>query len=303
MDTAEPSPNAAEIARWNADPGRAWAEHQTAMDATHTASQALLMAAARLAPGQRVLDIGCGTGASTLAAAAAVAPQGTALGLDVSAPLLATARARAAAAGVPAAFRELDIQTAAPDRPPPGGAPGDLCGGPFDRAISRFGVMFFSDPAAAFARIAAALVPGGRAAFLAWGPLEANPWFAVPRAAAVARLGTPAPRDPHAPGPLAFADPARAGALLEAGGLRVETAAHRDVALTPPGGIEGAAALAFRFGPAGRILEEKGGTEADIAAVRRTIADGLARYATPAGMAIPARLTLLTALRPRDRRP
>lgn len=279
-------PNADESARWNGPTGGAWAEHQAAMDATHRGSLALLLEAARLFPGDAVLDIGCGTGASTLAAAEVVGVEGTALGLDISEPLLALAQSRTAAAGSPARFTLADAQT------------DDLGEACYTHAISRFGVMFFADPAAAFANIARALRPGGRVAFLGWGPLEENPWFAVPRQAAIARLGAPSPRDPLAPGPLAFADAARAGRLLEAGGLVLETAEYRDLALTPPGGLAGGADLAFRFGPAGRIIEEKGGTEADARAIREGIATALAPFDSARGMAIPARLTLLTAHRP-----
>jgi len=278
--------NETERARWSGHTGQAWADHQAALDATHLASQALLMAEAQIAPGHQVLDIGCGSGASTLEAARLAGANGHAVGLDISAPLLAIAMRRARDAGLSVSFHEADAQTT------------PLREASIVRVISRFGAMFFADPVAAFTNIARAMRAGGRITMIAWGPLADNPWFAIPREAAVARFGEPAPRDPHAPGPLAFADPARVGELLKAAGLDIETAEHRTIALTPPGGIPGTTDLMFRFGPAGRMLSEAGGTDTDAAAIRAGIANAVAHYAKPDGIAIPACLSLLAARRP-----
>ncbi|MEM9145695.1 MAG: methyltransferase domain-containing protein [Pseudomonadota bacterium] len=278
--------NSAELARWSGETGHAWVTHQRALDATHARPLELLLTEAGLAPGERVLDIGCGSGASSLAAAKAVAPSGHVDGLDISTPLLALARTRANEVDHPISFHLGDAQTAA------------LAEASYAHVISRYGVMFFADPVGAFANILHALKPGGGATFLAWGPLEHNPWFAVARAAAVARLGAPAPRDPHAPGPLAFADPDRAAGLLRAGGFSVDLAEWRDLCLTPPGSRKAAADLAFRFGPAGRILDERRGGDADADAIRQSIADRFADFERPSSLEIPARLVLLRAHRP-----
>ena len=173
------------------------------------------------------------------------------VGVDISAQLLAHAEARAAAAGLGRiGWLRADAQT----DPLPGG---------FDAAVSRFGVMFFDDPVAAFARIAAALRPGGRLVFVAWGLAEANPWFREAFRAAVERLGPSAPAGPNAPGPLAFADRARVLGLLRAVGLGDCAAEVRQVALHLPGGLATAVDLAGDVGPAKRLLREKGGTDAD----------------------------------------
>ena len=144
------APNAAQVAYWNDAAGQTWAEMQEALDRQLAPLGRAAMAALAPTPGERLLDIGCGAGQTTLELAAAVAPGGEVLGLDISRPLLEVARARPAVPGV--RFLEGDAQTHAFE---PAG---------FDGAFSRFGVMFFADPPAAFANIRRALKPGGRAA-------------------------------------------------------------------------------------------------------------------------------------------
>jgi ubiquinone/menaquinone biosynthesis C-methylase UbiE len=140
--------------------------------------------------GGRVLDVGCGAGATTLAMARRVGPAGLCLGVDISAPLVAAAEARAARDGAAnARFLCADAQTA------------ELAAGGFDVAMSRFGVMFFDDPDAAFANLRRALKRGGRLTCLAWrGPME-NPMFSVPALAAMPYLPPAPPPDPNAPPP------------------------------------------------------------------------------------------------------
>ena len=200
--------NADQATFWNAQPGQNWVDFQADLDAQLSEVTDRLLAACAARPGERVLDIGCGAGGSTLALAAAVGAVGSVLGLDLSEPLLARAeeRRRDLALGN-VRFARGDAQ----DHPfAPGG---------FDLAASRFGVMFFADPVAAFRNIARALRPGGRLVFVAWAGPEHNPWFAIPQRAAVARLGPVAPTPPDAPGPMAFRDAARVTGLLEAAGL------------------------------------------------------------------------------------
>ena len=165
-----------------------------------------LLNAARPEAGDAVLDVGCGTGASTLKVAGRVA-DGSVVGVDISRPLLDRARSRAEAAEIDnASFLLADAQT---HRFPAGG---------FDVLISRLGMMFFEDPVAAFRNLGRALRPGGRIAFVAWAGVKDNPWFHVPRDAAVSRLGAAPSADPSAPGPLAFQDAGRVARLMAAAG-------------------------------------------------------------------------------------
>jgi SAM-dependent methyltransferase len=165
------------------------------------------LAAAAPAAGERVLDVGCGCGSATVALGNAVGPAGQVLGIDLSAAMLARAEQRAKAAGLGhVTFRRADAQT------------GDLRPGSQDLVFSRFGVMFFADPPAAFARLRRALRPGGRIAFACWQVPSANPWMALPNRAAIRFFGlAPPPHD--APGPFSLADPDRTSAVLGAAGF------------------------------------------------------------------------------------
>ena len=153
--------NTEQAKHWNTGPGVAhWVANQARYDRMHAPFTALILRAAALRAGLNVLDVGCGSGGTTLAAARLVAP-GRALGLDLSGPMLARAQADAEAAGLDnVAFRQGDAQVE-PLEP-----------GRFDTVISRFGVMFFADPVAAFANIRSATRPGGRLVFACWQPLE-----------------------------------------------------------------------------------------------------------------------------------
>ena len=147
--------NAAQIEYWNTTGGETWAQFQEALD--RQVEQLGLAAMDLLCPreGEHIIDIGCGCGQTSLALAARVQPAGSVVGVDISEPMLDVALRRPRSADLQVAFRKLDAQT------------GDLGRGVFDAAFSRFGVMFFSDPAAAFANIRASLKPDGAAAWLA----------------------------------------------------------------------------------------------------------------------------------------
>ena len=191
---------------WNGDEGRGWVARADRYEASAAAYLPHLLAAARLAAGDVVLDVGCGNGGSTCAAARETV-SGRALGVDLSAPMVAEARLRAAAAGVTnASFEQADAQVHefAPDA--------------FDVVVSKFGVMFFSDPRAAFVNLARALRPGGRVAVLAWRGLAENDWMRLPREALAAGRDLPVP-PVGMPGPFGFADEARNRVALEAAGF------------------------------------------------------------------------------------
>ncbi|HRD46456.1 MAG TPA: class I SAM-dependent methyltransferase [Caulobacter sp.] len=271
--------NADQIAYWNAQAGETWAAQQEKLDRQiaplgHAAIDALQPQA-----GERLIDIGCGCGQTTLELAGEIGPGGSVLGVDISRPMLDIARRRdAGAANV--AFLEADAQTHVFE---PGAA---------DGVFSRFGVMFFADPTVAFANIRKALKPGGRLAFVCWRPLAFNDWMRVPMAAALAHVPPlPAPADPHAPGPFAFADAERVRTILAGAGFTGVDIAPYD---TFVGGhpLEDAVTLSLKVGPLGMLLRENPDKrDAVIGAVR----DALAPHEGLDGVMLPAAVWIVTA--------
>jgi SAM-dependent methyltransferase len=188
--------NADQAEYWNSPSGQRWITYQEALDRRLAPVTELLLERADVRGGECVIDVGCGTGATTLRLAAAVGAHDSVLAVDISESLLAAARRRCLEGGhANVRLIRADAQTHRFER---------AC---HDLVTSRFGVMFFDDPIGAFRNLARALRPGGRLAFAAWGPLEANPWFALPLQVGVERLGPPQPQPPRAPGPLALSEP------------------------------------------------------------------------------------------------
>ncbi len=275
------SPNADQIEHWNAAAGDTWAAMTDRLDRMIAPLGQAAMEALAPAAGERLIDIGCGCGQTTLDLARRVGKEGAVLGVDISLPMLAIARDRAARAALAqAAFLRADAQTHAFEA------------GGFDAAFSRFGVMFFADPAAAFANIRAALAPGGRLAFLCWRAAAENPMMTVPFVAALPHLPqAPPPPDPLAPGPFAFADKDRVrGALAAAGFSDMDIAANDQ----PIGGadLDEAVDTALKVGPLGAILRER-------PELRGTVIDAvraaLAPFATDAGVMFDSATWIVTA--------
>lgn len=280
-------PNAEQAEFWNSAASRYWVTRAADFDAINRELTERLLAACAPEAGEQTLDIGCGGGTTSFALADAVGPEGSVLGLDISEPLLSLAETRRQGRGdANVAFQLGDAEV---HRFEPAGR---------DLVISRFGVMFFADPVAAFRNIGAALRPGGRMVFVAWGGPEANPFFALPQAAAAARLGPLPDVPPEAPGPMAFRDPARVAGLLRAAGLAEVRAEPTDVDLHHPGGVEAMVALTTSVGPVSRALRETGGTEADRAAIAEALRTAFAPFATPDGIRVPARVIYYFAARP-----
>ncbi|MDF2713032.1 MAG: methyltransferase, partial [Nonomuraea muscovyensis] len=192
---------------WNGPEANHWLVHEHRYERMGAPFTRLVLDAASMAGADRILDVGCGTG-STTCAAARVAADGQALGVDIARPLLQRAEQRARHDGLTnVRFEHGDAQT---HRLAPQG---------FDVAISRFGVMFFSDPTAAFANIARGLRPGGRIALVCWQPVANNEWITVLSAAAAQHIPLPPPGEPGSPGPFSLGDRQHLAAVLDAAGL------------------------------------------------------------------------------------
>ena len=210
-DAAPATANADQAAAWNSGPGQFWADHAEVFDASLRSIHPVFLAAAALQPGERVLDVGCGAGQTSLDAASEVTGTdgvtGTVLGIDLSGPMLEVARRRALAERVTnVSFLHADAQV----HPFEAGA--------FDVVLGRHSTMFFDDPPAAFANLARALRPGGRIVLLVWRSLADNEWLrSILGAVAAGRDLAPSP--PGAPGPLALADPDRVHGLLTGAGF------------------------------------------------------------------------------------
>jgi SAM-dependent methyltransferase len=208
MSSVSPA-NEAQQKYWNELGGTAWARWQERMDLELAPFGLAAIDAVAPRGGERVLDIGCGCGDTTLQAAGLVGPSGRVTGVDISTPMLARARERATQLRMAnARFLEADAQVA---------TVGDL-GGPFDAAVSRFGVMFFADPIAAFANIAALVRPEGRLGFVCWQPPDVNQWMSDLAREVATLFPAELPPDPHGPGPFAFADPVRTQEIVRSGG-------------------------------------------------------------------------------------
>jgi SAM-dependent methyltransferase len=284
-DAGASAANAAMQRHWNEVAGPRWVARAGVQEARNVEVAALLQAAARPRPGERVLDVGCGTGATALPFAAAVAPGGHVTGIDISEPMLGQARKNLAAHGaanVSLVLADAQTHRFAPDS--------------YDLAISRFGVMFFADPVAAFANICGGLRPGGRLCIAVWASIADNVHWKIPFEIAVRHLGPPAPADPHAPGPMAFRDPDYLRGILAAAGFS-------GIGIAPQGfhvigrNAESEAEHAALFGPAWRLMEEKNATEAARRAIVADIAAALAPYATPQGLRLPGTILIAAAQR------
>lgn len=191
---------------WDGPEGDHWTEHADGYDRTISRHRGRLLAAGLFSPTDAVLDVGCGTGALTRAAARRV-PDGSALGIDLSARMIERARQVADAEGLTNAwFEQADAQV----HPFPAGT--------FDAVVSSFGVMFFGDPERAFANLAQALRPGGGMGLLVWRELARNEWVWALRNALAAGRSLPEP-PPGAPGPFGLAEADRIRDLLRGAGM------------------------------------------------------------------------------------
>ena len=284
MDTpAGHDQNADQIAYWNGPGGQHWTDRQQTQDILLAPVSDILIDRAKAKAGERIVDVGCGCGATTIAFAQKVGPAGHVFGIDISAPMLARAR-QIAPAGIPVDFALADA-TVYP-----------FVSGSFDLVVSRFGVMFFAKPAISFANMRTALRPSGRLTFACWRQPRDNPWLMAPLQAVYKHVPKLPQLGPEDPGPFSFASEQRVIRILsEAGfsGIEMEPCnLSLDVAVGR--GLDAAAETALEIGPASRALE---GQPPEVrAAAANSIREALAPFATGNAVPLAASIWIVTAL-------
>ena len=269
--------NAAQFEYWNGPAGQRWAARQQITDRSLQSVSTALMSFAAPRKGMCVLDIGCGAGTTTFQLAQMVAP-GRVTGVDISAPMLAVARGRGEAS---VDFIEADASTYsfAPE---------------FDLVFSRFGVMFFGDPVAAFTHIKSALRRGGKLAFVCWRAFDENDWAFAPYSAARDLLPPQEPPVPHAPGPFAFADGERLKSILAQSGFQRVRLERLDTVMHMGATAEEAGEEALNLGPLARAAIDLDEVTRDKIRVRT--AEVFEKFKTPAGITPPASCWLVGAV-------
>ncbi|MCC8955346.1 methyltransferase domain-containing protein [Bradyrhizobium sp. Pear77] len=281
MNAGHPQ-NADQIAYWNGPGGQRWASRQAAQDIVLQPVLDLLIDRAAPKAGERIVDVGCGSGASTNGFATKVGPSGHVFGVDVSGPMLERAR-QSTPKDAPVTYALADA-TVYPFDP-----------ASFDLLASRFGVMFFADPAVSFANLHKALKPSGRLAFACWQEPRENPFFMAPLQAVYKHVPKLPQLGPEDPGPFSFASEARVNRILgEAGfsGIAMEPCRLEfDVAIGR--GIDAAVQSALEIGPASRALE---GQPDDLrAAAVTSIREALTPFVKGDAVLLPGAIWIVTA--------
>jgi len=274
--------NEEQRARWNGIDGEYWTREQDRLDRTLAPVMEPLLAFAAPYAGSTVMDVGCGCGSTTIELARAVGPSGRVLGIDISEPMLALAVERLR--DFPNATCLLGDAAELPLR--------DLGA---ELIVSRFGVMFFGDPVAAFTNLRTGLAPGGRLRFACWRPINDNPWLQIPLHAVyehTPRLPRP---DPEEPGPFAFSDTSRVTRILTAAGFTEPSFTPLDVQmdLAAGGTLEDAVIQSSAMGPAKRALADQ--PEDIRAAAIESIRRALTPYGSAGGVNLPGAIWLVAA--------
>jgi len=277
---ADPQVNDANKAQrefWNSPATRAWADEHERVDRLVAELTAQLFEVAAPQPGEHVLDIGCGGGTTTLELARRVGPTGHVIGADIAEHSIAGVRQRIADAGLSQAEAIVADVSAHPFPPESR-----------DLVFSRFGVMFFAHPTAAFANVRRAVKPDGRLTVLVFRTPKENLWPQGPFEAVRHLLPPTPPPGPEDPGPFSWADPARVRRILEGGGFRDVSLTPFDpkVRLAPPGGIADAIDFMMTFGPLTRVVPSLPVEQQN--AVRAELEGFFRGYDGPQGIVLPA---------------
>lgn len=268
--------------RWNGIDGEYWITNQDRLDRTLAPVTGPLLEFAAPCAGSTVIDVGCGCGATTVEIARAVGPSGRVVGIDVSSGMLAVAAERLRpfpnAACLLGDAAELPLSNVAAEL-----------------IVSRFGVMFFGDPVAAFANLRTGLTAGGRLRFACWRPIGENPWLQIPLHAVYEHAPRLPKPDPEEPGPFAFADPARVTRVLTAAGFTAPSFTPLDIEMDIAAGgtLEDAAIQSSSMGPAKRALADQSDDIRD--AALESIRRALRPYVSEAGVKLPAAVWLVAA--------
>jgi len=280
--------NHEQIRYWNEQSGPRWVKYQQRLDTQLEHLGLTAMQRAQVKPEEHVLDVGCGCGQTALELAERVGPHGSVLGIDISQPMLARAQDRRDEIRVAnLQFLHADAQTYPFDRER------------FDLIFSRFGVMFFDDPQAAFHNLCTALRPSGRLCFICWQVLEKNDWVRVPLRAVSQYVQLPAPSSPHAPGPFALADPDHVRRLLEAAGFSGPRIESYETQLNLGGArnIDEAVEFTLEIGPVATPLREAD-APARVRAIE-AIREALIPHTNPDGIRLGGAVWLVSAQRER----
>lgn len=274
--------NADQIAYWNGPGGQRWADRQQVQDELLLPVSTILLDRAKALPGEHIIDVGCGCGATTQAFAEQVGASGYLLGIDVSAPMLE----RAVQLATSHARMEFRLADAAVYRFLPAR---------FDLIASRFGVMFFAEPVSAFANLRKALRPLGRLAFICWREPRLNPWLMAPLQAVYKHVPKLPDIGPEDPGPFSFASEARVHRILGEAGFSeiVMEACELALDISVGCGLDAAVKSSLEIGPASRALE--GQPVEVVAAAANSIRDALAPFAREQTVVLPASIWIVTA--------
>jgi SAM-dependent methyltransferase len=278
-------PTPGQLDRWSGEAGEHWVNEAIRYDRMnrHFGQRVIETAAAR--PGEHVLDVGCGSGALTLAVAPQVVPDGAVVGLDLSRPMLSEAQRRVAAAGLDNVTLEHGDAQVHP-----------LPDASFDVVMSRFGVMFFTEPAAAFANLVRSLRPGGRLVFACWQSMFDNDWVMVPAIAALEHVPSPALDETSDHGAFSLADPDTTVALLTGAGLADVTVAEMRAPMWMGSSVDDALAFMQTTEFADTLFA---GLDPDVAAAGwKAVAGALAGHVTDDGVELDGAAWLVTARRP-----
>jgi SAM-dependent methyltransferase len=278
-DPASPaSPNAESIEVWNRILVPKFTRYRHILAAGFAGHSRAALDALGPRPGDRVLDVGCGFGETSLELGARVGPTGAVLGIDCCQPFLDVARDDAARAGAAqVTFRTADAQA-------------ERFEADFDLCFSRFGTMFFQNPGAAMRNLGAALRPRGRLLMLVWRRIEDNDWCALPKAVARAHLPPPPELAPSCgPGPFSMSDPETLTAILTAAGFTQIALRRIDVPVMVGRTIDEAIEFQLQIGPAGEIVRDAGAEgQAKRPLLSADLRRLLARYETPDGVVMPS---------------